>query len=324
MLTSSPRTLTKLALCLLSGIALTLSSPLLRAAPVNVVNPGFEDNSVGNPFNEFTFGAPAGWELYDPNNVTSNGDGPQVYVGTLTPFLDPHGAPGEYVNFPAGALEGQRVSILYNQNGTESLGEYGLYQELSTTLQPFTTYTLDVGVGNIASGTAMNGTPFALDGFPGYRIELQAGGVMLEEDDNTLAGTIPDGEFAISTVSFTTGANHTQLDEHLGILLVNLNEEDPNFPDSDLEVDFDDIRLDASPALAGDFDFSGNVDAHDFLLWQRGFPAIYDQDDLADWQLNYGMSLQGAFIALVPEPTSLSLLFTLCSGSLFRYRFGRT
>lgn len=34
----------------------------------------------------------------------------------------------------------------------------------------------------------------------------------------------------------------------MGIRLVNLNVVDPAFPNSDLEVDFDDVRLDATPA----------------------------------------------------------------------------
>ena len=311
----------RLLLLLCSLVSIHILYGTAFSAPVAVMNPGFEDISVGNPFNEFTFGAPNGWELYDPNNVTSNGDGPTFYVGTLTPFEpDPNGNPGVYANFPAGAPEGQRVGIAFNFDGSEPLGEYGLYQELEETLQPFTTYTLEVEIGNIDSATAMSGEFFPLEGFSGYRVELQAGGVMLEEDDNTLAASIPDGEFATSTVTFTTGASHSQMNLDLGILLVNLNQEDPNFPDSDLEVDFDDVRLDASPALAGDFNFSGNVDGEDFLSWQRGVPTIYDDIDLADWHVNYGVSLLGASATTVPEPTCLSLVILLLSGCVLATR----
>ena len=38
---------------------------------VDVINPGFEDVSGQTEFNEFTFGVPAGWSLYDPNNMTA-------------------------------------------------------------------------------------------------------------------------------------------------------------------------------------------------------------------------------------------------------------
>ena len=294
--------------CLSLGLIASVYCSFCFGLELAVTNPGFEDITGETTVGEFTFGELNGWELYDPNTVTSNGDGPDFYIGTLTPFeADPIGNPGVYEFFPDGALEGQRVGIAFNFDGTEALGEYGMYQELTDTLQPFTTYTLEVGIGNIATGNASTGF-FPLDGFPGYRVELQAGGVMLDEDDNTLAGTIPDGEFATSTVTFTTGASHSQLDQNLGILLVNLNVEDSNFPDSDLEVDFDDIRIDASPAIAGDFDFSGTVDGTDFLEWQRGFPAIYDESDLADWQLNYGSSAMFANSQSVPEPAAATIL----------------
>ncbi|MEM8943735.1 MAG: hypothetical protein AAGD11_01020 [Planctomycetota bacterium] len=61
----------------------------------------------------------------------------------------------------------------------------------------------------------------------------------------------------------------------------------------------------------GDFDFDGDVDGTDFLLWQRG-----EADDppshqgLAAWQANFGLSssLAAAQPISVPEPTTVSLL----------------
>ncbi|MEL6111037.1 MAG: hypothetical protein AAFU85_33940, partial [Planctomycetota bacterium] len=47
---------------------------------VTVVNPGFEDTTGQSTFNEFTFGTPAGWDLYDPNGIVGS-EG--VFVGTL-------------------------------------------------------------------------------------------------------------------------------------------------------------------------------------------------------------------------------------------------
>ena len=41
-------------------------------------------------------------------------------------------------------------------------------------------------------------------------------------------------------------------------------------------------------APAGDFDNDGDVDNFDFLVWQSGFPTLYDDADLQDWQDNYG------------------------------------
>ena len=121
---------------------------------------------------------------------------------------------------------------------------YGLRQTLAATLQPFTQYTLEVEVGNIASGTALDGTPFNLDGFPGYRIELLAGNTLLADDDDSL--TIAEGQFATATVSLTTGATHDDLNQPLTIRLLNLNQVDPATPGADREVDFDDVRLDAT------------------------------------------------------------------------------
>ncbi len=301
---------------LLGALAMSTATTTM-AAPVAVVNPGFEDISGESPTNEFTFGALNGWELYDPGTNTSQGDGPTYFIGTLTPFQpDPVGNPGVYANFPAGAPEGQRVGIAFNFNGSDGQGEYGFFQELSATLLPNTTYTLEVGIGNIDSATAMSEQFFALAGFPGYRVELLAGGVMLEQDNNSLAGTIPDGQFATSTVTYTTGASHDQLGQNLGILLVNLNQEDASFPNSDLEVDFDDVRLDALTVQPGDFDLDGDVDGADFLLWQR--EGISNGQALADWVGAYGTtaSLGDASIA-VPEPASGILLLL---GALTVYR----
>ena len=210
--------------------------------------------------------------------------------------------------FPDGAIEGDRVGIAFNFLSTEGETEYGMFQELGTTLQPFTTYTLQVEIGNIDTGNASTGF-FPLAGFPGYRVELQAGGVMLEEDDNTLGSSIPDGEFATSTVTFTTGLTHGQLDQNLGILLVNLNQEDPNHPNSDLEVDFDDVRLDASPAVDGDFDFNGRVDGIDLLTWQAGYPVGFTSPELELWETNYGQVFTPS-LGSVPEPATA--LLALC------------
>ncbi len=233
----------------LGVFTLTLVAADALAASVDVINPGFEDISGETPINEFTFGDLNGWTLYDPDTITSDGDGPVYYVGTLTPVEpDPIGNPGVYVFFDDGAPEGQRVGIAFNYYGSGGGGEYGLEQVLSETLQPNTTYQLRVRIGNIATGTAVGGGEFSLYGFPGYRVELFAGTTLLSEDDNSLAGSIPEGEFAETVIEHTTGASVPEPPPALGIRLINLNTVDPAYPLSDLEVDFDDIRLDASPA----------------------------------------------------------------------------
>jgi hapalindole H/12-epi-hapalindole U/12-epi-fischerindole U synthase len=228
------------------------------AAPLAVTNSGFEDITGETPVNEFTFGALPGWGLYDPDNVTSDGDGPDYYIGTLTPT-----APTFFI---AGAPEGSRVGIAFNRASTGNGGEYGMQQTLAATLQANTTYTLNVQIGNIASGTATSNEFFNLDGFPGYRIDLMAGTTVLASDNNTLGGSIAEGTFGLSSFNFTPDGSHALLlNQNLGIRLVNLNVVDAGFPAADLEVDFDDVSLDAQavpePSVGTSLALAG------FALW---------------------------------------------------------
>ena len=219
----------------------TLVANIALADLIVVVNPSFEDISGETQFNEFTFGPLNGWQLYDPGSITNGGAGGTFFIGTLTP--------GPPVFFDNGATDGQRVGIAFNYADSGGLGEYGLQQTLAATLQPNLTYTLQVDIRNIASGTALSGFFFPLTGFPGYRIDLTAGGQVIASDNNTLAGTIAEGTFATSQLQLTIGASHLLLGQALGVRLVNLNAIDPAFPNSDLEVDFDHVRLSAVTAV---------------------------------------------------------------------------
>ncbi len=79
----------------------------------------------------------------------------------------------------------------------------------------------------------------------------------------------------------------------------------------------------ATPALPGDFDLDGDVDAFDLGIWQTGFgimsgASVTDGDadadgdvdafDLGIWQIHFGTGLSGA---VVPEPTALALIIGL-------------
>ena len=132
---------------------------------------------------------------------------------------------------------------------TAEQGEYGFQQTLTSTLQANTNYSLQVEIGNIASGTGIDGTFFNLDGFPGYRVDLLAGITVLNQDNNTFAGSIGEGLFSTSLLRFSTGASHPLLGQALGIRLVNLNVLDAGFPLTVLEVDFDNVRLSAVSAV---------------------------------------------------------------------------
>lgn len=58
----------------------------------------------------------------------------------------------------------------------------------------------------------------------------------------------------------------------------------------------------------GDFDFDGDVDGRDLLVWQRDTTV----GDLADWQENYGMGgTAGLSRSVVPEPGAFSWLYLL-------------
>jgi hapalindole H/12-epi-hapalindole U/12-epi-fischerindole U synthase len=217
-----------------------------QAAPISVVNSGFEDITGETPYNEFTFGSLPGWTYYDPSGTKGAGAGGTYFIGTLQPTIIPARDPVNYQFFPDGAYAGTRMGIAFNFTGSGGTGEYGLQQTLSESLQPFTTYTLTVRIGNIALGYAVDNTFYNLNGFPGYRVDLMAGSTVLSSD-STSAGVIPEGQWGLSTLVFSTGAAETLASGNLGIRLVNLNVIDPLAPSADLEVDFDAVQLDASP-----------------------------------------------------------------------------
>ena len=205
-----------------------------QAAIITVINAGFEDTTGLNPSNEFNFGQPAGWNtIHDPNGIVGNAVGGNgIFLG----MLQPNGM--DFFNTPA--PEGDKVGILFGFANTEGAGEYGIEQTLGNVLEANTQYDLSVEVGNIGSGTGGAGF-FDLSGFPGYRVDLLAGGVVIAFDNNSLL--IPEFAFSTSTVSFSTGAAHAQLGQSLGIRLVSLNTQQGT---ADIEVDFDDVILEAT------------------------------------------------------------------------------
>lgn len=235
-----------------SVLSLMIVLPV-QATPLTVVNHSFEDISGETTFNEFTFGPLNGWDLYDPGNARTpgldGGDGPDYYTGTLQP--QEIGNTGIYEFFTDGAPDGTRVGIAFNfYDNTVGDGEYGLQQQTSNVLTANTSYTLRVEIGNITSGTDLGSNFYDFGGFPGYRVDLLAidnlGNVtVLTSDNNTLDGSIPEGDWATSTVSHTTGDSDAELGQFIGIRLVNLNQLDPDNPTADVEVDFDNVRLDA-------------------------------------------------------------------------------
>ena len=220
-----------------TAILVWLAAATAHAVSLPVANPGFEaDFAAPNSFPVLT---PQGWSLYDPSGIVEfNLDA----IGVLNPTASTF--------FPAGAPEGSNVALVF-LSGDVGGGRAGVSQILAVTLESETIYTLTVAVGNIASGF---GAPpfdsfFNLDGFPGYGVQLLAGDAVIAEDANTLAATLGEGSFDTSVVAIEIGTEHAQLGAALAIRLVNLNT--PGTPDEPgIEVDFDDVHLDATPVPA--------------------------------------------------------------------------
>jgi CubicO group peptidase (beta-lactamase class C family) len=68
-------------------------------------------------------------------------------------------------------------------------------------------------------------------------------------------------------------------------------------------------------ATPGDFDFDGDVDGRDLLVWQRDSSV----GDLADWRANYAMdAAAGLSSSAVPEPGSLVMLLVFAATPFMR------
>lgn len=278
----------------LSLIAGTLSAiAAASAAPVPLVNPGFEADFAAD--GTFPVGPVTGWAAWDPFGLLGAG-------GNFTGVLNPNGT----TFFPGGAPEGNNAALLFLE-GSIGSGPMGLSQFPGVNLEADTLYTLTVEVGNIASGTGL--PPFDsfgfynLDGFPGYSVQILANGVVLGEDYNTLQ--IPEGEFMTSTVTAQVGPDFPILGSPIEIRLINLNLPDPN-GDPGIEVDFDDVRLDATAVLPGcnaadvapPFDLLDLTDVNAFVGAFTAMGTLADLDgsgviDLADINLFIAEFLAG-------------------------------
>ena len=77
----------------------------------------------------------------------------------------------------------------------------------------------------------------------------------------------------------------------------------------DVTYGANDVTVEVINVLLGDFDVDGGVDGTDFLEWQLGSGDIYDGNDLADWEANYGMVAPLAAVSTsVPEPATFMML----------------
>jgi hypothetical protein len=116
---------------------------------------------------------------------------------------------------PAGITATDGVQTAYLNTGNIS-------QTLPALLTANTAYTLRVDVGDRAD-----------IGFPGYRVRLLAGATLLAEEFSL----VPTTGFLTSTVNFTALPGNPALGQPLTIQLVS----------NGVQVNFDNVRLDASP-----------------------------------------------------------------------------
>jgi hypothetical protein len=211
---------------------LALCAPADGQTVIPIDNPGFEAPTIpAGTFN--TSAPPTDWVVY--------GNGIDFGFRTVG-VLDPAGT----AYYPGGVPEGENVGVafLLDDPGDQTVFagiEAGIEQELTN--EPLllgTRYTLTVEVGNIAFDPS---TPqFEFAGFPRYRIELLAGGTAIACDDDSLLP--PEGGFLTSVMTLEVGASHPQAGMNLGVRLINLN------ASTGIEVNFDDVRLEAEPFYA--------------------------------------------------------------------------
>ena len=134
-----------------------------QAVMIDIVNAGFEEQWLLNntsTTNESVFG----WDFYHPGQIANYGVwNPRVLF--------------EYPGTPTGAPEGRNVGYI-QVNGSDATPA-GFKQTLDSLFKGYTTYNLEVDIGNTKLFKDL-----LYEGFPGYRIELWAGKTRLAFDSN--------------------------------------------------------------------------------------------------------------------------------------------
>lgn len=193
------------------------------AQPIAIQNFSFENPAT--PDGTFIAGPaspPTGWTFFGSTSTSRS-------VGVLNPATT--------TLYTQPVPEGRNVAVIFLMNAG---GPVGLEQVLADTLQLNTTYTLTLSIGNIGNDPNPPHNAFNFTGFPGYRVEVTAGGTVLAFDQNSVLPA--EGAFLPTTVTFTTGPVHALAGQPLGLRLINLN--GPN----GIEVNFDNVLLNATVA----------------------------------------------------------------------------
>ncbi|MBM4024592.1 MAG: hypothetical protein FJ280_04195 [Planctomycetes bacterium] len=214
-------------ICKTIWVVVVLFAGSLSATPVAIENAGFETPVLLDGYYTVDPSAPHNWPAPPAVYVHPPIPGWTLPLGQIAGVFNPTGS-----HFPSEAPAGQNVAYI-NLTGYFS-------QTLAATLAPSTVYTLTVSVGNrwdSPGGRALDiGT---------YGIELLAGGTVLAEDDNSLSPA--DGEWLTSTISFVSLPGNPLLGQPLEIRFSQVGSVSPAVYH---QVNFDDVRLDASPIPA--------------------------------------------------------------------------
>eukprot|EP01084_Bolivina_argentea_P181674 313738_1 len=223
------------------SLALLFATHCLDGVSIPITNAGFEVDNPTLSANSWEFHdpAPSGWTVYESGaDIYDESSGIQNPTGGDT-YND--------ATYGDSAPEGICTAYIAVATHSEGDGEFGLEQTLTGyTLTADVTYQLTAKVGNptdncfdsVPSGNKCTGNNLA-DGFPGYKLQLLAGGVVVDEDDDTMP-TLAEATWGLSTVTFTPGPSHPQLSQTLGVRLLHKNEISSN---GGFEIEFDDIQL---------------------------------------------------------------------------------
>jgi len=180
------------------------------AAPLTVLNPGFESPVLANGVSSAT--------------ALNWAEAPSIFALSLNPSAaDMNGGL---------AAEGNNVGASVKLENSPTM----LFQSLAATLSANTTYTLTVAIGHPIPNAPPFGPPLT---YGGYQVVLSAGNTVLAQDNTSIV--VPLGEYRTSTVNYTALPGNPLLGQPLVITLLT-----PGTTTFD-GVYFDDVKLDATP-----------------------------------------------------------------------------
>ena len=178
--------------------------------------------------------APFGWDLVRP-------DGPVNYSPSNSAVILDTSIGDFYLPGEAGT----QVGGIFLTNSPDQL-RVGLRQRVGHRIQPGRTYELSVDVGDPMTDFVNFDSVYNLGGFPGYDIELHAGGELLA---TTASDTLGGPEGTMSTITLTYDSNNAPpaaVGERLEIYLLNRNNT-AGVTGLHGEVNFDNVTLSHTP-----------------------------------------------------------------------------